>query len=127
MIRPTILALLVMAAATAAHAQDAQTASAKRGKVLFAPCARCHSFDPKKNDLAPNLRGVVGRKAAAVKGFEYSGAMRRSFIVWDEASLNAYLAQPRVLIPRTTMRGAGVDVESPEDRRDLIAYMKVAR
>ena len=118
----TLLALLILAAATAVHAQDA-----KRGKVLFAPCARCHSFDPKKNDLAPNLRGVVGRKAAAVKGFDYSGAMRHSYIVWDEASLNAYLAQPRVMIPRTTMRGEGVDVESPEDRRDLIAYMRVAR
>lgn len=116
------LALALFLAATAAHAQDA-----KRGKVLFAPCARCHSFDPKNNDLAPNLRGVVGRKAAAVKGFDYSGAMRRSFIVWDEASLNAYLAQPRVMVPRTTMRGEGVDVESPEDRRDLIAYMKIAR
>jgi cytochrome c len=122
MVRPAILVLLSLAAATTAHAQDA-----KRGKALFAPCARCHSFDPKNNDLAPNLRGVVGRKAAAVKGFEYSGAMRHSFIVWDEASLNAYLAQPRVIIPRTTMRGAGVDVESPQDRQDLIAYMKVAR
>ena len=116
------LALALFLAATSAHAQDA-----KRGKLLFAPCARCHSFDPRNNDLAPNLRGVVGRKAAAVKGFDYSGAMRRSFIVWDEASLNAYLAQPRVVVPRTTMRGEGVDVESPQDRRDLIAYMKIAR
>jgi cytochrome c len=122
MTRSILLALLLAGAAATSHAQDA-----KRGKALFAPCARCHSFDPKKNDLGPNLRGVVGRKAGAVKGFEYSGALRHSYIVWDEASLNAYLAQPRVRVPRTTMRGAGVEVESPQDRQDLIAYMKVGR
>jgi cytochrome c len=70
---------------------------------------------------------VVGRKAAAVKGFDYSPALKHSFIIWDEASLNVYLAAPRIMLPRTSMRGAGVEVADPQDRRDVIGYMKVAR
>ena len=66
---------------------------------------------------------MVGRKAAALKGYDYSPGMRRSAIVWDPATLDAFLASPRLLVPRTKMPNfAGVG--DPQDRRDLIAYLK---
>ncbi len=86
-------------------------------------CARCHALKRGSDDVyGPNLRGVVGRKAARDKGFDYSSAMRKSAITWDWASLNAYLAQPRLVVPRTSMQGFGVP--DPQDRRDLIAYLQ---
>lgn len=98
-----------------------------RGKALFADkCARCHAVGRGKNDFGPNLRGVVGRKAARAKGFDYSAAMKSSAIIWDWASLNAYLSQPRVIVPRTSMPGIS-GVADPQDRNDLIEYLKTAR
>jgi cytochrome c len=111
------MAGVALAAGPALAAGDAA-----HGKLLFAQCAACHSFNPIKNDLGPNLKGVVGRKAASVKGYLYSGAMRRSAIIWDEATLNAYLATPRLLVPRNKMLFPGMD--DPVDRSDLIAYLK---
>ena len=109
------------AAGAPAGAQDAG-----RGKVLFADkCARCHAITG-KNDFGPNLKGVVGRKAAKAKGFDYSPAMKHSAIVWDWASLNAYLAQPRLIVPRTAMPNMA-GVADPQDRDDLIEYLKTAR
>jgi cytochrome c len=109
----------VAAAVSPAAAQEAA-----HGKALFdVQCARCHALKRGSDDVyGPNLRGVVGRKAAREKGFDYSAAMRKSAIIWDWASLNAYLAQPRLVVPRTSMQGFGVP--DPQDRRDLIAYLQ---
>ena len=114
---------MILAASLAMAAPPAFAQDIARGKALFAKCAACHSFSASKNDLGPNLRRIVGRKAGAVRAFDYSGAMRQSAIVWDEASLNAFLAEPRVLVPRTRMIPTAA-IEDPQDRRDLIAYLK---
>jgi cytochrome c len=113
-----LIGLSVMAAGAAGPA----LADAQHGKLLYAQCAACHSFNRADNDRGPNLKGIVGRKAAAVAGYSYSGALRRSAIVWDEATLNAFLANPRVVVPRSGMPGSGVP--DPQDRSDLIAYLK---
>jgi cytochrome c len=113
-----MIGLSVMAAVAAGPA----LADAQHGKLLYAQCSACHSLNPTNNDPGPNLKGVVGRKAASVAGYSYSGAMRRSAIVWDEATLNAFLANPRVVVPRSRMPGSGVP--DPQDRSDLIAYLK---
>src|SRR3546814_8066494 len=47
-----------------------------RGERVFQRCYACHSVDPAETALeGPNLDGVVGRKAAALSGFDYSDAM----------------------------------------------------
>jgi cytochrome c2 len=50
-----------------------------------------------------------------------SGAGQRSPLVWDEASLERWLADPEKLAPGQRM---GVDVPDAKDRADLIAYLK---
>ncbi len=112
------LSLLAFLAASPALAAG----DAKHGKVVFAQCAACHSFDAAKNDPGPNLKGIVGRKSAQVEDYIYSGAMKRSEIVWDEQTLNAYLSNPRVVVPRSKMPFAGMP--DPHDRDDLIAFLK---
>jgi cytochrome c len=50
--------------------------------------------------------------------------MRRSGLVWSEATLDRFLAAPTKVVPGTTMGYAGVD--DPRERADLVAYLKAA-
>lgn len=95
---------------------------AAAGKKVFNKCRACHSIEPGKNKIGPSLSGVVGREAGTVEGFKYSKAMKSSGVVWDEESLDAYLADPRGYIPKNKMAFAGLRKE--DDREDVIAYLK---
>ena len=64
----------------------------QRGKTLYAACAACHNEKP--DALGPNLKGVVGRKAAALDDFRYSAPMRRANVVWDDANLKRLHPRP---------------------------------
>src|SRR4030088_2896580 len=40
-----------------------------RGETLYQGCMDCHSID--KNDVGPSHRGVVGRPAGIIEGYDY--------------------------------------------------------
>jgi cytochrome c len=95
---------------------------AEGDKVFKRVCSACHiatKDGPKR--LGPSLSGVIGRKSGSVDGFRYSEANKNANIVWSEANLDPYLADPKKVIPGTTMAFAGV--RKPEERADLIAYL----
>ena len=48
--------------------------------------------------------------------------MRGSGLTWDAATLDAYIADPRRLVPGTKMSFAGV--RSPDDRAAIVAYLE---
>ena len=48
--------------------------------------------------------------------------MKRSKLVWNERTLQRFLADPLKAVPGTTMTYAGVP--DPKERSDLIAYLK---
>ena len=76
------------------------------GARAFQRCAACHSVREDARSPAPSLRSVVGRRAGAVDGFAYSDAMRaagRRGLVWDEATLALFLADPEAVVPGTDM------------------------
>jgi cytochrome c len=103
----------------AAHAQDAAA-----GGMAFQQCAECHS--PGTGDAAgPGLKGVFGRRAGAKEGFGYSAAMAQSTLVWDVATLDAFLADPRKAVPGTSMTWPGDD--DAKERADLIAYLRTLK
>ena len=80
-----ILRLSTLGAATTfgwAVSTIALAADAEHGKQLFQACAACHTERP--DALGPSLRGVVGRKSAALEDFRYSNPMKRANLVWDE-------------------------------------------
>ncbi len=93
-----------------------------RGERVFAQCRACHVADPGVNRVGPSLHGVVGRTAGSVEGFRYSAANRNSGLVWSEEQLFTYLEAPQRTIPGTTMAFAGL--RNPQDRADVIAYLK---
>ncbi len=102
----------------------AEAQEAAKGKKVFNKCKICHSLKKGKKKIGPSLYGVIGRKAGTVKGFRYSKAMKKSGVVWDEKSLDAYLIKPRKFVPGTKMIFAGLKKKS--DRENLIAYLKQA-
>lgn len=88
----------------------------------FNQCTACHSTTPGKTIIGPSLAGVYGHKAGQVPGFQFSDAMKNSGMVLNEKNLDAFLANPTVKVPGTTMVFAGV---KDGDQRDaIIDYLK---
>lgn len=52
----------------------------------------------------------------------YSEAMKKSKIVWNDKTLDRFLAKPMAMVPGTAMTYDGVP--DAADRADLIAYLK---
>lgn len=102
-------------------AATTETATGAR-PVAFARCATCHQTAPGRNGVGPSLAGVYGAPAAHEPTYAYSRAMRESGLVWDEATLDAYLANPREVVPGTKMAFAGL--RDPAERAAIIAYLK---
>jgi cytochrome c len=80
----------------------------------------CHALE--YNRTGPKHCGVLGRHAGSAPGYDYSAAMKRSKIIWNERSLDRFLAAPTNVVPGTTMTYAGVP--DAKDRADLIAYLQ---
>ena len=92
------------------------------GLALYkARCSAFHSLD--YNGVGPAHRGVFERGAALAPGFAYSDALKSSHLIWDEASLERWLADPEKVAPGQRM---GINVPDAKDRADLIAYLKKA-
>ena len=93
--------------------------SVERGRQLYeARCSACHSVDA--NRTGPMHAGVLGRRAGSVPGFNYSPALAHSSLVWSQASLLQWLANPEALIPGQAMN---FQVPDLQDRQDLVAYL----
>ena len=107
----------IFAVVAAARAQDAAAGE----RVFKSQCSTCHAAVPGKNLVGPSLAGLFGRKAGEVPGFRYSAANKAADITWDAASLDPYLANPKAVIPGTSMLYAGL--KNDGQRADLIAYL----
>jgi cytochrome c len=119
MLRSVSIATSLALALAGAHAQDAAA-----GGMAFQQCAECHS--PGTNDgNGPGLKGVAGRKAGGKDGFLYSPAMKKAAVTWDDRTLDAFLKDPRAVVPGTTMAYGGDD--DAKERADLVAYLKTLK
>lgn len=86
----------------------------------YAVCSACHSGTD--GALGPPLQGLIGRKAGSDPNFRYSPAMKRSKLMWSEATLDAYLTDPQASIPGNTMAFPGV--ADATQRQEIISYIK---
>jgi len=118
---PTVAASAVLLLAVSAGV--AAAADAEHGKELFQTCVACHSDRP--DALGPSLKGVVGRKSAALEDFHYSNPMKRANLVWDEDTLRAYISDPQAKVRGNRMPYGGLS--DPKDVDDVIAYLKVLK
>jgi cytochrome c len=114
----TALIVAGLAAAGTAQGQDEEGP----GFALYQQhCRTCHVMEPGDNRLGPSLHGIVGARAGAVEGFAYSRSMAASRVVWDEAALDAFLADPKGFMPGNRMQYQGM--AEAADRAAVIAYM----
>ena len=74
------------------------------GELAFIRCRACHSIEPgDDHGVGPNLAGLFGREAGSVAGFRFSDELAASKIVWDAGTLAAWITDPVLTVPGTTM------------------------
>ena len=111
----TAIALCTFLPMQAAHPADVE-----RGKTLYeSRCVACHSLDA--NRVGPQHRGVFGSRSGTVGDYDYSPALKKAELTWNERTLDAWLADPEKAVPGQKM---GYRVEEGRDRADLIAYLR---
>jgi nitrite reductase (NO-forming) len=116
-------AAMSMPAATPSSAVATPLSGAvEDGRRVFSKCQACHSLQPGKNGVGPSLAGIVGKQSASTPDFNYSTAMREAHLVWDAATIDAYLRDPQKLVPGNRMPFPGL--KSEHDRTNLIAYLQ---
>lgn len=98
------------------------SADMSKGAEVFKKCASCHNAnDGGANGIGPNLWGVIGKPLAQHAGFAYSDALKGKGGVWDFATMNEWLANPRKFASGTKMSFAGL--AKPEDRANVIVWL----
>ena len=91
----------------------------QRGAVLYQQhCTACHAVD--SNKIGPAHRGVMGRRVGSLPGYKYSNELAASRLRWTPQTLNKWLADPEELVSGQRM---GFQVEDPQERANLIAYL----
>lgn len=117
------LALSIGLALLLAHAAASAGGNPAKGADHYAEeCGDCHSVSPGKNKKGPSLFGVVGRQAASVADFSgYSDAMKQLGGAWSVERIDAYIAQPRKVVPGGKMKYDGL--ADAQARADIAAYL----
>jgi cytochrome c len=98
--------IAVIALGTPAFAGDAA-----KGEKNFKTCKACHTIAADDGTLivrggktGPNLYGVIGRKAGSTD-YRYGDSMTAAGaagLIWNEANLSAYIANPKAFLVEIT-------------------------
>ena len=127
----TAITLATLAAAPAFAAGDAA-----KGEADFKKCKACHMIVAddgteiqKGGKTGPNLYGVVGRQVAGVADFKYGDsivAVGAKGVIWDEAMLAAYMADPSKWLKEQTGDAAAkskMTFKLAKGGEDMAAYL----
>jgi len=116
--RRAILGLVAASLAFQASSALAQDA----GQAIFAQrCHGCHVVGANHPAvIAPNLYGIIGRRAGESSFADYSPALKAWGAVWTRATLDRFLADPEGTVPGTRMP---VPLPDATQRAAVIAYL----
>jgi cytochrome c2/cytochrome b561 len=91
-------------------------------------CGFCHTFTKNgRTKAGPNLYAIFGQGGAGVPNFAYSSALaakRKGGLVWNDKTLDAFLAAPDKFVPGTSMIISSGPVSDPKVRRAVINMLK---
>jgi cytochrome c len=115
------IVVLISAAMSAAKAEG----DPKHGATVYRACVACHSLEPHLHLTGPSLAGLWGKKAASVDDFpRYSTALKAQAFIWDETTLDAWVANPEAFVKDNYMTFRGINDDKA--RGDLIAFLRLA-
>ena len=122
------LAVLAATAAALLFAHgEAAAGDAASGEKVFKKCQACHSVDEGQQKVGPSLHGIIGRQAGTVDGYTKYVGLKGADFAWDEALLDAYLADPKAFIAEHTdnkRSSMAFKLSKDAERADVIAYLK---
>lgn len=120
-----VLAALAMSALLSRPQFASAEGDAAQGKKGYQRwCIGCHGDKETVQSVGPSLLGLFGRRAGTVGASTYSRNLYKSGIVWDEKSLQRYLASPSEAVHGTIMP---IGLHDPQERDDIIAYLKTQK
>lgn len=127
------LTILLCGLTAAAPALAGDPAAGEKG---FNKCKACHSITAadgtaiiKGGKTGPNLFGVIGRAAGSEEGFNYGAGLKElggTGLVWDEATLVAYVTDPTAFVKEKTGDAAAksnMTFKLPKGGEDIAAYL----
>ncbi|XP_009401107.2 cytochrome c-like [Musa acuminata AAA Group] len=105
--------------------EEAPPGDANSGHKIFqSKCAHCHTVEKGAGHKhGPNLHGLFGKQYGTTPGYSYSTASKNIDVIWEENSLYDYLLNPKEYIP---LKKKFPGMKNPQERADLIAYLKEA-
>lgn len=108
---------------TAAASSGGQAGSSDEivcGRELFEKrCTGCHSLT--QDGRGPRLGGVFGRTSGTVVSSQYSDALKKAHIVWNETTLDKWPANPDQMASGTEM---DFSLPKAQERQEIIRYLK---
>lgn len=120
----TFLASLTASVSTGAFGEEGDP---EAGAEVFEYCSGCHEVGKgAQHGIGPHLNGLFGRQAATQEGFPYSESFKRAGtggLEWHAETLDVFLENPVAIASGTRMSFDGL--EDPQERLDLIAYLRV--
>ncbi len=124
--------LSALAVTTLFSSQMAIAQDVAAGEKIFKKCKACHTVGEKaRNGVGPNLNDVVGRAIGSAEGYKYSKtfkAANAAGLVWDEASIAEYIANPKEYMkaalddPKAKPKMA-FKLKDEQQRKDVAAYV----
>ena len=123
--RHTTHAAIAAACLSLTGLAQAAPATATAGQTYFNQnCASCDTVDNKLSSRAgPGLFNVIGRKAGAVPGYNYTDALAKAGAAgktWTREELDVFLRDPNKDVPGTSMP---IGIADAKQRAAVIAYL----
>lgn len=114
--------IMALGLAAAIAVTGASAMAADGAKLFKRKCGTCHTVEAGKHKVGPSLAGIIGKKAGTVDGFRKYKALKGADLVWDEANLDAWIANPKKFIGKPTAMTARI--KKDDDRKAIIEFLK---